>query len=299
MLKLLSGWCPGYRRAFDLTGSDAMYNWDWPEKLDGLSVGKTWPMLINNEASIARFKAWALGQVDEGFDHVLWHNEPPIPNPGAAIALAEWTNAKRAELIADNYLLESDTNIVGNFLVRPGGVGANCAWSYNDIAAEVGWFYEALDFPAILGIHLYNDEADATPVIAAMWQDEQLYDIRQDYDTFAITEWGDLTTLWRAGHGPDISAYSAYMRDVWQFQQNYDCYASSWYVGCASSDTFKNADFVLTDQDGALRPLGEVWRDLPTGGNGPPGPPPTHDQWVTVYEMQDVYRVQEWRQVNG
>jgi len=284
MIKLLSGYCPGYKQAFELTGSDVAYNWDWPGKISlPLPDDAIWPMIINNETSIERFRWWSTSHL---FDHVLWHNEPPIRNPGAAVALAEWTNAKRHELIAGGYMRDSDVCIVGNFLIMPG--------NYSDYAAEIAWFMGALDFDAILGVHLYHNHAE-DPAIAAGWQYEQMFDIRQDYDAFAVTEWGDLSSLWRAGEGPDIPAYSQYMRQCWEEQREVHCYASSWYVGCASSAGFKNADYVLTNQDGTLRPLGEVWRDLPTGDTVPTDPPPKEGHWETVYTLPGVWRGQEWR----
>ena len=278
MKKWLSGWCPRYRRAFELSRSDAMYNWDWPEKLYSLAPGQVVPMVINNADSIERFRWWA---ETHSFDDVLWHNEPPLPNIGAAVKMAEWTNAKRAELIAGGSLAPGHQSIVGNFLIRPGTAGA--ARSYDAIDVEIGWFMEALDFPAMLGIHLYADDAEK-PDAAIEWHTRQLDMIRADYDTFAVTEWGDLTTLWRAGQGPDIGAYSAYMRQCWEAQKAYDVYASAWYVGCASSSAaFKGADYVLSNQDGTLRPLGVVWRDLDTGG-GVIVEPPKPGTWETMAE---------------
>lgn len=283
MKKLLSGHCPGYRRAFELMGSDAMWNWDWPEKLDGLPEGTVWPTIIDNQESLWRFKDWADGH---GYDHVLWHNEPAMLNPGAAVALAEWTNAKRAELIAQGYMSEKCASIVGNFLIRKGYPGV--AQNYSEFAAEINWFMGELDFPAILGVHLYNDDAES-PIGAWSWHENQLCAIHQDHEAFAVTEWGDLSALWRGGEGPDISAYSQYMRACWEVQMAYNCYASAWYVGCASDPSFANADYVLTNQDGTLRPLGEVWRDLPMGTT--PAEEPPKPGWVTVWSGEG-YRLQ-------
>ena len=288
MKKLLSGYCPGYRQAFDLSKSDAAYNWDWPAKLYGLPAGVVWPMVVNNADSLARFKAWA---ANHDVLTMLWHNEPALPNIGTAIQLAEWTNAKHAELVADGYIPGNATHIVGNFLIQRGKTGG--PQNYSDFDLEVGWFMEALDFPATLGIHLYNESAEAW-TSAVAWHIAQLDAIHADYDTFAVTEWGDLSSLWRSGTGPDIPAYSEYMRQCWQAQRERNCYASAWYVGCDSTTAQRNADYVLTNQDGTLRPLGMVWRDLPTGSVEPDSP--TEGKWVTVHSMAKVYRVQEWRE---
>ena len=289
MIKLLSGYCPGYRTAFELSQSDAFYNWDWPEKLAGMPAGKVWPMIVKNDASNVRFISWTHSHQ---FDTVLWHNEPPLPNIGSAVQLAEWTNAKHAELLASGHITTDTKHIVGNFLISHGGYG--CPWSYRDADLEIGWFYEALDFSAILGVHLYHGAAE-TPDVATAWHIRQLDAIREDYDTFAITEWGDLSSLWRAGTGPDIPAYTSYMQRCWQSQREHNVYASAWYVGCDSTTAQRNADYVLTNQDGTLRPLGQVWRDLPTGNTDPP-PPTSEGKWVTVVARDKVWRVQEWQE---
>ena len=288
MIKVLSGYCPGYRMAFELSKADAAMNWDWPAKLAGLPQGKVWPTVVNNADSIQRFRAWA---ITHQFGTAIWHNEPPLPNIGAAQALAEWTNAKHAELLAQGYITPSTKHIVGNFLIQHGKAGA--PQNYLDINYEAQWFMDELDFDAILGVHLYTEDAE-NPDAAITWHTQQLDAIRDDCDTFAVLEWGDLSSLWRSGTGPDIPAYSQYMRQCWEAQRELHCYASAWYLGCCNSDAERNADYVLTNTDGTLRPLGAVWRDLPTGDVEPDSP--TEGKWVTVVARDKVWRVQEWRE---
>ena len=265
MIKLLCG--PLNRQAWEGFGCLPVYNWNHPELVceEARAAGKVWPMISGPVTA-----ATVIDQYRWPFDHILWYNEPPLPSlPYCALSGIENLATKR--------------HIVGNFKIQFALTGN---WSHQR-GVILPWYEKALALTpkVVLGVHLYRQDLPSTQVQNAKdWFSSQLDAILADVPVVAMTEYGVLLagTSWANGQGPDVEYLTDYMQYTWTTMRNRSIYAASWYMAQTDNKELMPADGVLCNPDGTLRPLGEVYRDLPTGDEEGVEPQPSGTGWVRI-----------------
>lgn len=272
MKKLGCGHAIGHVKAWDALGMPDWYNWMHMASLQ-IPEAYVWPMIHPGGYNHVLAKDY-LSRMD--YNHVLWYNEPLLTD---GEGLARWINEQHKSL----GVWDGAVNICGNFLVQAGHL------EYSTIRQQMRRFVAALDVPeAGMGIHLYHDEMPGSTDAAVRWFDNTLAEVCADFpkERIAVTEWGVLKSLYRAGRGPDVPRYQEYMWRTWELMRNYGIYAAAWFVAINGGDQWRNADITLCDANGDLRPLGETYRDLLT--EGPVQPEPSEpgngdDKWQHVH----------------
>lgn len=238
-------------------GCRVAYNWDWPSELAlaadaGIDV---WPLVQTTTGSLKRIVAWGKGHP---VTHIMIENEPFNQKQMSANTAARRIVKKILPQV-DRHWPDARRVIGGFFIEQPG--------SYADIRVQVRHVVEAIQQASprdddVIAFHLYLKNAPAMQDVPAAveWFEAQIDQIAEDWPSFAITEWGVLHASYS---GKDIAALSAYMRATWEIMLERGCYAAAWYMAAANADASAFSDFVLTWENGALKELGYVYRDLP------------------------------------
>lgn len=258
----------------------AAYNWDWPDKLtmaaqDGADV---WPMIQNVAGSVERYLAW---HAKHRVSCILLENEPFTQKGLRPEAFARWVLDVASPVIQEAG--RDARQIFGGFLIEYPA-------TYADIRGDVRGVANAIHLAGVdtMAFHPYLAQAprmDEVPA-AAKWFEDQIAAIAHDWKHFAITEWG-VPNGKVSYSGRDVPALAEYMRRGWDAMLEYNCHSSAWFMGGPNTQFSEYCDSILCWESGLPKPLGMVYRDLPSYTPVIEPPPwPDDDLEVKVADLE-------------
>ncbi|NLS78910.1 MAG: hypothetical protein GXY76_16795 [Chloroflexi bacterium] len=259
-------------------GCSAAYNWDYPAALSGAPAAgiDVWPLVQLTDGSRDRFLAWAR---EHPISHVMIENEPFAQKNLTPAQAARRVNEEI--LPAVNQCCPQARRVVGGFLVQYPVLYPAIRGRARELVQGIGAGGDVIAF------HLYLNESPRMDEVAplAEWFRRQVEGIAKDWPLFAVTEWGVL----HCGYsGRDVPALEEYMRRTWDALLSRDCYAAAWYIAAPNRFVSAFADMALCHDNGAPKPLGLTYRELPLAKPviepEPAQPPPEGEEWTVFVD---------------
>ena len=265
-------------------GCKAAYNWDWMRLLSGAPEAgvDVWPLVQLTSGSVDRLTAWAR---EFPISHVMIENEP--------FTQKSLTPQVAARRLADEVLpyaaqfCPKAKRVMGGFLVEYPMLYPAIRGQVRELMRAVGRDDDVVAF------HLYLPEAPemGEVAVAAEWFRQQVAGIEGDWPRYAVTEWG----VGRCSYsGRDVAALGEYMRRTWDALLARDCYAAGWFLGAPNAEHSAYSDMVLCWENGALKPLGLTYRDLPPALPVVEPEPPAPSEWAVHLDETLVAHGRAW-----
>jgi len=266
-------------------GCKAAMNWDWMRLLSGAPEAgvDVWPLVHLTGGSVDRLTDWARAQP---ISHIMIENEPftqkNLTPQAAARRLTEEVLPYAAQFCP------KAQRVMGGFLIE-------YPMLYPAIRSQVAELMKAIGRDDdVVAFHLYLPEAPQMSEVtaAAEWFRQQVVGIEQDWPLFAVTEFG----VGRASYsGRDVAALGEYMRRTWDALLARDCYAAGWFLCAPNSEHSAYSDMVLCWENGAPKPLGLTYRELPPALPViEPEPPEPSAEWLVHLDETVISGGRAW-----